>query len=58
MPLEFNPSYEQWHASLVVLCRYLVKERGFDADEILAVIEKPWRWLDEYREALEALEAS
>ena len=38
-------------ANLHTLCRYLVEELGFDADDLLGAIEKPWNWGDEFKAA-------
>lgn len=45
-----------WYESLdniVTLCRYLVGEHGFSADELLAVIEEPWHWREEFLAAID-----
>ena len=38
--------------NITATVRFLVEERLYDADEILAVIEKPWKYEDEYQAML------
>ena len=43
-----------WWASphnMHTLCRYLVEECTFSAEQLLGVIEKPWNWRVEFHEA-------
>ena len=35
-----------WNAFL----RYLVDEEMFDAHQLLSVVEKPWKWEEEYEQ--------
>ena len=54
---------EAFHAALVAAARWVIAEGG-DVNELLDVIEKPWRWQVEadaaqsLEEALRGLEAS
>lgn len=47
----------QFHAELCAVARWVVAE-GFDAKELLDVIEKPWRWTTEAHAALSVEEAT
>lgn len=45
-----------WHTEwdqVSLLCKYLVHTLGFSAEELLAVLEEPWNWTDEYAVALQ-----
>ena len=35
---------------LIAFARWLYQERNFDAEELLAMLEKPWNWQTEYDE--------
>lgn len=35
------------YIDVVTLCEHLVREHGFDAEQILHVLDKPWKWDDE-----------
>jgi hypothetical protein len=39
------------HDNFVLLCRYLVTTREFDAGALLCVISEPWSWEQEFHEA-------
>lgn len=49
--------WEDW-GNVVLVCRYLVREEGFEADELLGVIEKPWNWQSSFEAAMEFVSAS
>lgn len=37
------------HRNLAAFCRHLVREEGYEIDEIVDVLEKPWHWSPEYK---------
>lgn len=39
------------HDNFVLLCRYLVLILQYDADRLLQVVARPWRWEKEFNEA-------
>ena len=39
------------HHNILTLVRFLVEEKDFDAPQILAVLEKPWHWEDDFNTA-------
>lgn len=47
------PEIEWWkvHDNLVFLTRYMADSDNYDAGTIADVVEKPWKWEDEYKEA-------
>ena len=36
------------HDNLVTLLHYLNDHEGYDTDEVIAAVEKPWKYTDEW----------
>lgn len=41
------------HDNQIKLTRYLVRVEDFTAEQLLGVIEKPWKWERQFNEALQ-----
>jgi len=39
------------HENILTLARHLVEDLDYNAEELLAVLEKPWHWEGEFKEA-------
>ena len=50
---EVVPVEEVWYDDrnkLYELCQHLVDEEGYNAENLLEIIEKPWKWTPEWDE--------
>jgi hypothetical protein len=50
---QVSPHWWEKNANVVFLVQHLA-ESGFSASEVALAVEKPWKYTDEYREALQA----
>lgn len=53
LPAFRDVTEEPWYATydnVRILCRWLVHHEGYNANELLGVIDKPWNWTDEWSE--------
>ena len=51
-----NPDWWREHDNVVTVA-YWMKEHGFTVDDFVTLIEKPWKYADEYEEAVAAIAA-
>ena len=52
----FNPHWSDLNSNLAYLGYYLVETYGLTGEEVLYMVEKPWKYEEEWKEYRKSLE--